>query len=68
MAAEDNLISAAVALMLVAYRNRQWDAAEEQAKLLASLYKPLTELARLYVNRIREYRENPPPMRRACSQ
>jgi adenylate cyclase len=47
--------------LLSAYRSRKWDSAEKHAKKLAELHKPLTELARLYMSRIREYRENPPP-------
>lgn len=47
--------------MLAAYRARDWNAAEKHAKALAKHHKPLTELARLYISRIREYRKNPPP-------
>lgn len=47
--------------LLAAYRAWQWDEAEAHAKQLANLHKPLTELARLYLIRIREYRKNPPP-------
>lgn len=47
--------------LLSSYRAQQWDEAETHAKQLAVLHKPLTELARLYLTRIREYRKTPPP-------
>jgi adenylate cyclase len=47
--------------LLAAYRMRDWDSTEALAKQLAKLHKPLTDLSRLYLLRIAEYRKNPPP-------
>jgi len=45
---------------LVSYRNREWDAAEPLLNELADRH-PGIKLYRLYLDRINQYRESPPP-------
>ena len=54
-------VKACMAELLVAYRAQDWDETDRKAKELSALHRPLTELARLYLERTREYRETPPP-------
>ena len=47
--------------LLAQFRAQQWEEATRLSMELAEIHASLTELAQLYIDRIAEYKENPPP-------